>query len=308
MITPLRARDTLDEEGVERLVGHLLGGGVSGLFVLGTNGEGPALGYRLRKALIERVCRRVGGRVPVLVGITDSVFEESLEIARAAADSGAQGLVLAPPFYFPLSQPEFLEYLERLVPELPLPLMLYNMPMHTKLMIAPETVRRAMDIPGIIGLKDSSADMTYFHEVIAVARQRPEFTVLIGPEALLADTVMMGGHGGVCGGANLFPELYVSLYRAAAAGDLALVRRLHEVVMRIGATLYRTGQYGSSLIKGYKCTLALEGICEGYLAEPFRRFKEPEVRKIREHLEVIKPMVRAALEEAARSAAAEPAL
>jgi len=232
------------------------------------------------------------------------VFEESLDIARAAADAGAQGLVLAPPFYFPLSQPEFIEYLERLVPELPLPLMLYNMPMHTKFMIAPETVQRAMDIPGIVGLKDSSADMTYFHEVMVFARQRPDFTLMVGPEALLADTVMMGGHGGVCGGANLFPELYVTLYRAAASGDLASVRRLQDVVMRIGATIYRTGRYGSSLIKGYKCTLSLEGICEGYLAEPFRRFKEPEVMKIREHLEVIKPLVREALAASVQPATA----
>src|SRR5678815_760295 len=79
MITPLRDRDTLDHDGLEKIIEHLLAGGVSGLFILGTTGEGPSLGYRLRREVIEHTCRLVNGRVPVLVGITDTAFVESLQ-------------------------------------------------------------------------------------------------------------------------------------------------------------------------------------------------------------------------------------
>ena len=165
MITPLQGRDELDAAGLERLVEHMLDGGVHGLFILGTTGEEPSLSYKLRHELIERVCKQVGDRVPVMVGITDSAFIESVNMARFAFYHGASGLVMAPPYYFPAGQSELIEYLEHLVPELPLPLMLYNMPSHTKLMFEPETVKHALDIPGIIGLKDSSGNMVYFHRL-----------------------------------------------------------------------------------------------------------------------------------------------
>ena len=69
MVTPLSDRDTLDLAGLERLVEHIVAGGVHGLFILGTTGEGPSLSYRMRCELIERVCDQVGDRVPVLVGV-----------------------------------------------------------------------------------------------------------------------------------------------------------------------------------------------------------------------------------------------
>src|ERR1700678_3507546 len=128
MITPLLGRDELDVAGLERLVEHILAGGVSGLFILGTTGEGPSLSYRLRRELIERVCKEVARRMPGLAGITDTAFTESLNIARAAADCGADAVVVAPPYYLPEAQPELQEYLDHLVPELPLPLYIYNMP------------------------------------------------------------------------------------------------------------------------------------------------------------------------------------
>src|SRR5215469_3246209 len=104
MATPLAAIDKLDVRGVENLVEHILSGGVHGLFLLGTTGEGPALSYKLRQELIERVCDQAGLRVPVLVGITDSAYAEALHIADVAAKAGASAIVMAPPFYYQFSQ------------------------------------------------------------------------------------------------------------------------------------------------------------------------------------------------------------
>lgn len=289
MVTPLRDRDALDEAGLERLIEHILAGGVHGLFILGTTGEGPSLSYRLRKELIERTCRQVKGRVPVLVGITDTAFTESLQVARWSADAGADAVVLAPPYYLPEGQPELQEYLSHLVPELPLPLFLYNMPALTKVTFEIETVRRAMDDPRIIGLKDSSGNMTYFHRAAGLLRQRPDWTLLIGPEELLADAVFAGGHGGVNGGANAFPGLYVKLFEAARAGDFARVRTLHSQVMLVSDNLYRVGRHPSAIIKGIKCALSILNVCEDFMAEPFHRFHEPERNRVRGILHELLP-------------------
>src|SRR5690554_2454801 len=125
LVTPLLDNDTLDVRGLERLIEHTISGGVHGIFILGTTGEFAGLSYKLRRELTERTCKLVKGRVPVLVGITDSAFTESLNLAKIAANCGADAVVLAPPYYFAASQPELLEYLQRIMAQMPLPLFLY---------------------------------------------------------------------------------------------------------------------------------------------------------------------------------------
>src|SRR6266436_3569325 len=90
IVTPLLDRDKLDVEGLERLIKRIVSGGVTGLFLLGTTGEGASLSYRLRRELIERTCRQVNKRVPILANITDTSFIESVNLARHATDSGVQ--------------------------------------------------------------------------------------------------------------------------------------------------------------------------------------------------------------------------
>src|SRR5690606_34572002 len=99
MVTPLSGRDTLDIDGTQRLVEHLIGGGVHGIFILGTTGEAPSLSYRLRRELIDLVCQLADRRVPVLVGITDTSFVESVNLAGHAASAGAAAVVLSTPYY-----------------------------------------------------------------------------------------------------------------------------------------------------------------------------------------------------------------
>jgi 4-hydroxy-tetrahydrodipicolinate synthase len=287
MITPLHDNKTLDVKGVERLIEHILEGGVHGLFILGTTGESPGLSYSIRYELIERVCKQVNQRVPVLVGITDTSFVESLNTAEKAAENGADAVVLAPPYYFASAQPELLEYLSHMAKQLPLPMFLYNMPTHTKIMIEPSTVAAAAQIPGIIGIKDSSANLAYLSFVQHILRNNPEFSLLVGPEEITAHFVLMGGHGGVNGGANMFPKLYVDLYNAAVNKEFDKIQFLQQKVMEVYESFYIVGKYGSSLLKGIKCVLSLIGICDDFLAEPFHRFKQEERNRIRENLQKI---------------------
>ena len=284
MVTPLLDNHTLDVMGLERLVEHILSGHVHGLFLLGTTGEAPDLSYELRHELVQRVCGQVGGRVPVMVGITDTVFSESVRLAESAARAGAEGVVAAPPYYFTPGQPELVEYYMHLANSLPLPLFLYNMPSHTKVMIDPYTVRALAENGNIVGLKDSSANIVYFNTVRHLLRERTDFSILMGPEEALGEVVLMGGHGGVCGGANLFPALFVETYDAAVAGDVGRVRELQERIMKVSGALYGVGRHVSSFLKGVKCSLDLMGICNDFMAEPFSRFREEERSIIRSRL------------------------
>lgn len=291
MLTPLCGRDTLDVAGLEKLIEHILAGGVSGLFILGTTGEGPSLGYRLRRELIERTCRQANRRVPVLVGITDTAFVESVNLAEIAGQGGADALVLAPPYYMPEGQPELREYLGHLLPELPLPLYLYNMPPLTKVPFELDTVRWAMDQPRIAGMKDSSGNMIYYGQLLGLRRARPDWTLLIGPEELLAESVLMGGDGGVPGGANLFPRLYVDLVASAQAGDLAKTKALQTRVLQVVDLLYRIGKHPSAVIKGIKCAASCMNLCEDYMAEPFHRFRAPERQQVQERVARVRALL-----------------
>ena len=280
VVTPLQDNNTLDIRGLERLIEHVISGRVHGIFILGTTGELSGLSHKLRSELIERTCLIVNGRVPVLVGISDCAFQESLDLARKAADCGADAVVTVPPFYFPLSQEELLGYLKRLMEQVALPLLLYNIPVYAKIGFAPETVKAAADIPGIIGIKDSSSDLVYLKRVQYALRNRPEFTFMVGFEEFLSEFVLTGGHGGITGGANMFPRLYVDLYNASVARDFDQIARLQKTVMQVSSSIYTVGNYKSSYLKGLKCALSLMGICSDFMSEPYSKFREPERARI----------------------------
>jgi 4-hydroxy-tetrahydrodipicolinate synthase len=145
---------------------------------------------------------------------------------------------------------------------------------------APKTVKAAAEIPGIIGMKDSSSDLAYFKQVQFALKDRDDFTFMVGPEEFMAEFVLTGGHGGVNGGANMFPRLYVELYQAARNRDFEKINTLQQKVMQISTTIYNVGNYGSSYLKGLKCALSVMGICSDFMSEPFHRFNKPERKKI----------------------------
>lgn len=288
LVTPLSDNDTLDAAGLENLIERLIAGGVHGLFILGTTGEAQSISYNLRRRMIEETSRINGSRLPLLVCISDTSITESINLANIAAGCGADAVVSAPPYYYAPSQEELAGFYHDLADRLPLPLFLYNMPSHTKVSFAPGTVRRIAEHKNVIGFKDSSANAVYFQSVLTAMAGRPDFSMMVGPEEMTAEIVLMGGHGGINGGANLFPGLYVSLYHAAVAGNLEEVRRLQKIVMLISTTLYTVGKYGSSYLKGVKCALGLLGVCNDHLAAPCYKFEEPEKERIREALNHIK--------------------
>lgn len=283
MITPLLENKQLDLVGLRNLLNHLINGGVHGIFILGTTGEGPSLSYAVRKQLITETCEIVNKKVPVLVGITDTSIDGTMEIADHAKKVGADALVVAPPYYFPIAQEEMGDYLESLVPMLPLPFMLYNMPSCTKLHLSMDVVRRAKEL-GAIGIKDSSGDLTYLYMLIEEFKSDPSFSIIAGTELFLPETILNGGHGSVAGGANFFPRLFVDLYEAAMVQDLEKIKILRKKVIMVHQTIYEVGEYSSRHIKGTKAALMAMGICQDHNAEPLDRFTEEQRDKIKKYV------------------------
>ena len=298
ILTPMHddAAQTVNHEELRRQIERLIEGGVHGLFILGTTGEEQSLSYQLRKEMIEQSARINRGRLPLLVCVTDTSIVESIRLAQVAADCGADGVVSAPPYYFAPGQPELAQFYEELVPQLPLPVFLYNMPSHVKVSFAPDTVLRIAQNPQVVGFKDSSANAVYFQSVLYKMRQRPDFAMLVGPEEITGECVLLGAHGGINGGANMFPELYVGMYEAARAGNLERILHLQQFIMQISTTIYTVGKHGSSYLKGLKCALSLLGIIrDDFVAAPFYKFNQPERDKIRQALDAL-PIVNGKLQ------------
>ena len=282
-ITPLLNNNEIDLNGLEKLIEHLISGGVHGVFLLGTTGEAPNLSYKVRKEFIEKACALINKRIIVVVGITDTSFNGSLEIAETAKNAGADAVVIAAPYYVPMSQLEMVEYLEDLTPKLPLPFLMYNMPSCTKMHMSIETVKKAQEL-GAIGIKDSSGDLAYLYSLIEEFKDSPEFSIIAGSEIFIPETIINGGHGAVAGGANLFPQLFVELYEASLAKDLAKIALLREKIIQIENKIYNVGENTSKYIKSIKCALSEMGICNDYVAHPFRKFDELKRKQIRKNL------------------------
>jgi len=115
-------------------------------------------------------------------------------------------------------------------------------------------------------------DMNYFRELHSGLAWRGDFSLLVGPEELLAECILLGGHGSMAAGSNIYPRLFVDLYNAAAAGDIARVKTLHQEVLEFGHAIY----HGNNPFRGLKCGLGLLGICSSLLSDPLTDYSREE--------------------------------
>ncbi|MDQ8194530.1 dihydrodipicolinate synthase family protein [Coraliomargarita sp. SDUM461004] len=281
LVTPLKADETLDLEAADRLIEHVIAGGVHGLFILGTTGEGPNLSYQLRRQYIDFVTKKVNGRIPVIVSISDTAYTESLALAEHAKQAGADAVAFTPPYYFIPGAPELHDFVQRMADNLSLPFFLYNMPALTKVSLPLDVVELGLSMHNCLGLKDSSGDMFYYKKVKRLIAER-DLTLLIGPEELLAESMLAGGNGGINGGANVFPKLYVKIYNLMRSGQFIEAQSLQREVMEVSCQLFTIGKHGSSIIKGIKGALEVRGIAKRHLASPFRGFNDIDLARVSE--------------------------
>ena len=170
IVTPLTPNAEIDYPAAEKLVEHLIAGGVHGIFALGTTGEAQSLSAQQRADFATFVGQKVAGRVPYIVGVSDTSVADSVALAKTAQAAGACGVVATPPYYFAPAQNDMVNWFTALADASPIPVYLYNMPSHVKVNIAPETAAKLAKHPNIKGLKDSSHNMTYFQALSYITK------------------------------------------------------------------------------------------------------------------------------------------
>jgi 4-hydroxy-tetrahydrodipicolinate synthase len=283
MVTPLDADERVDEAGLARQVERLLAAGVHGIYLLGSSGEMPALRDGERRRAIETARRVVRGRVPLIAGCMAASTARAIDNIRLSEAAGADAVAITPPHYYPLSTPAaMLEHYRRCTAASAVPVVIYNIPLTTKVMLSAETILAIRALPRVIGIKDSSGDMTHVLRILALRGDDPGFRVLVGALPITGAALLMGADGMVPGVGNLDPGLMVELYERGRAGDAAGVRALQPRIQ----SLLRVLEFGSNIVC-LKTALELMGVCAAHVTAPFPALGEREraglAAALREH-------------------------
>ncbi|MFH9228837.1 dihydrodipicolinate synthase family protein [Streptomyces lydicus] len=291
--TPLGPQGEVDTESLTRLVGHLLDGGVHGLFALGSTSEVAYLTDDQRATALETVVKAAGGRVPVLAGAIDTTTPRVLDHARTAAGLGADALVATAPFYTRTHPREIADHFRRLRSTVDLPLFAYDIPMavHTKL--PPSLVAELAADGTLAGLKDSSGDEGALRRLLVRLGGRtgrrtgraPGFSVLTGSELTVDAALLAGADGVVPGLGNVDPAGYVRLYDAALAGDWERAAAEQERLVALFAITDAGPESemgrSSSALGSFKAALHLLGVlARGTTAFPQRPLSEQSVQEV----------------------------
>jgi len=280
LISPLQADGNVDEAGVERLVEHVIGGGVTGLLALGSTGETASLDETARRTLLSRVVAAAAGRVPVLCGVAQSHLAAARVEVEAAARLGAAAALVAPPFYYLMDQATVLAFYRELAKGSPLPILLYNIPQLTKVVAEPATVAALAAEGTIAGIKDSSRDFEYFEGLCIATRGMPHFRLFTGSDSMLLPSLVMGASGTICGTANVAPQWVARVFDAFMRGDLMEARGgqddVHQLVMALRGGIFPAA---------YKAACHLQGICESWCAPPVQPLDDRSEATLRDRLE-----------------------
>ena len=279
MATPLTQDGEIDVPGVKKVAAYLFDNGVDGLSILGSTGEGPALTNAQRQRALDASLEAASGRGPVFTGAASSVVSEVSASLKLAAGGGAAGALVPPPYYYRIDSDGIVGYFERIAEASPVPIILYNIPVMTKLQIPPDAVARLSEHPNIMGLKDSGGDFGYFSTLARIVAGNSGFTLYTGSDELLAASLFVGGHGIIGGAVNLVPDVLAAIYRAFREGDFTRSVALAGEVARANAAS-RVGTFPAQM----KAQYALKGLCGPHTAAPVPPLTDAEMEQLRRQL------------------------
>jgi 4-hydroxy-tetrahydrodipicolinate synthase len=247
-LTAFNADGSLDLEGTRWHINYVIEGGVHGVFPCGTMGEGPLLTFDEKVQVIAAVVQAAEERVPVLAGVGCPSTYETAALAREAERVGADAAIVVTPYYYPPNEDGLLAHYQAVAEAVDIPMLVYHIPSRTGNRLPLDLIPRLKVIPGVVGLKDSSGDVTWLQSAMASA---PQWRFFVGSDALLYVGFRLGVHGAVSGAANLFPQLVVALYDAAQAGTWERARELLSRVLVVRDAV-RAGPYLSGMKAGLR--------------------------------------------------------
>ena len=236
LATPIDATGRPDLDVFDQLINFVLERGVDGVVIGGGTGEYPHFDLDQRETLARRAVEQVAGRGLVITCVGASSIFATLKLARSAADSGSDFLLLPAPHFFRYSQDDLAAYARAVCSAVPSPFLLYNLPSFAGPIKAPTAIRLIRTIPNLVGIKDSSGDRRNI-ELLAKVREEPGCSVFVGDDSLLLDALQAGWSGAVSGIGCFVPELIVAVYRAHQAGETekasALQAMLNDLIHEV---------------------------------------------------------------------------
>ena len=219
MVTPIDAAGRINESALRKLTEHLIDGGVHGLFPVGSQGEFFSLTFEQKKEAIRIVVDETRNRIPVYAGTGAVTTREAIETTRMAQDLGVSAVSVITPYFLVPSQKELIIHYKAIAKACPnLPILLYSNPDRTQVPFPTSTVLELAAVDNIVGIKDSSGDMSMTSEYIRLTRGM-NFHVLMGRDTLIYAALCYGATGSICATGNVDPRVPVEIYEAFMAGD-----------------------------------------------------------------------------------------
>jgi len=279
VITPLTNDGRLNEKALRKLLNYLIDGGVHGLFVVGTTGEFYGLTPEEKRDIFNITMDETKGRVPVYAGTNGITTRETVMLTQLAEKCGVDAVSVLTPMFLTPTQDQLIKHYKTIAENTNLPVVMYNNPPKTSVSLTPATVAKLAEVRNIVGIKDSSGDLTVTAEYIRLTRHIHDFSVLMGRDTLIYGALCYGATGSIASCANVAPGICVDIYEKFIAGDLkgALEAQFNLAPLRIAFTL---GTFPAVI----KESLNLLGIEAGPCMEPAGPMTDDERGKLKKVL------------------------
>jgi len=233
----------VNEEALRHLVDHCVELGVRGVVPCGTTGEFVNLTMEEKKKVIDIVVDQVNGKVKVVAGTGASGTEQALEMTKYAKDAGVDAALIVTPFYLKPTDRGIYEHFDTIASQVDLPIILYNIPQCTGLSLPWQMVEDLAQIPNIVGVKDSSGQLSFILAVLE--KVRAKINVLCGHDEIVVGALAAGCSGAILASANVIPDVWVSVYNAVQKGDLKTAQEWQYKVQKIARIIAKSGPVGT---------------------------------------------------------------
>ena len=240
IVTPMQTGGALDLDALKRLIDWQIASGTAGIVIVGTTGESPTVDVDEHCRLIKTTVDHVAKRVHVMAGVGANATSEAIALTRYAKEVGADSGLSVVPYYNKPTQEGLFRHFRAIAEAVDLPIFLYNVPGRTVADMSTETTVRLARVPGIVGIKDATADLGRGSELLKALEVagRRDFAVYSGEDITALPLMLMGGHGVISVTANVAPAAMANLCRAAFAGDLATARTINDTLLGLHRRLF----------------------------------------------------------------------
>ena len=236
LVTPFK-NGKIDEEAYREFIEWQIEQGIDGLVPCGTTGESATMTHDEHEAAIRICVEQVNKRVPVIAGAGSNNTREAIPLTQFAKNVGADAALHITPYYNKPTQEGLYQHFKTICSEVSMPVILYNVPGRTGCNMLPPTVARiARDVPDVVGIKEATANLAQFSEIIENCS--PDFCVLSGDDFTILPSFAVGGCGVISVLSNVMPKETAALCKASRKGDLAEAQRLHYLMMPLCRALF----------------------------------------------------------------------